>query len=185
MSEPFQKWFMIVIGFCQKGQRKIKKVGKMQKYIHNTIKWSIFTYETLHLYQNNANNVEIHWNKTSNHNSRSTLYFLAQIQCETGIKSIPFNDILVKWPDASSIDFYTFRLLKDLLDGENQKYEIVYRKCRWIRKICLPFLRKTPPSKKIKCRYIAKNQCYQIEHTKNYLLALVILYWNIILYIII
>ena len=40
-----------------------------------------------------------------NETSKSTVAYLAKEESETGIKCIPFNDMLVKAPDASPMDF--------------------------------------------------------------------------------
>src|SRR5277367_305194 len=50
--------------------------------------------------------------RSSSHTSRSTRAFLDQMEQNTGIHYVPFTDIPVKAPDASTMDFCAFGLLK-------------------------------------------------------------------------
>src|SRR5277367_6119474 len=50
--------------------------------------------------------------RSSSHTSRSTRAFLDQMEQDTGIHYVPFTDIPVKSPEASTMDFCAFGLLK-------------------------------------------------------------------------
>ena len=53
--------------------------------------------------------------KSSSHMSKSTTTYLAKKEPETRIKCISFDEISVKWPEASPMDFCAFDLLKRTL----------------------------------------------------------------------
>lgn len=50
--------------------------------------------------------------KASSHTSKLTFVYLAEKQSEIGIKFTPLNEIPMKSPDASPIDFCAFGLSK-------------------------------------------------------------------------
>ena len=50
--------------------------------------------------------------KASNHKSKSTVAYLAKKESEIGIKCIPLNDICVKPPETSPMNFCNFGALK-------------------------------------------------------------------------
>ncbi|GFX40857.1 uncharacterized protein TNCV_3760781 [Trichonephila clavipes] len=58
------------------------------------------------------NKVDLHMYKASSHTSKSTATYLANKESETGIKCIPLDEMRVKLPYASLMDFCAFGLLK-------------------------------------------------------------------------
>ncbi|GFX06191.1 transposable element Tcb1 transposase [Trichonephila clavipes] len=81
-----------------------------QQLLDNVVQKEIPT-----LYGKDIDKVELHMDKTSSHPSKSTAAHLAKKESKPEIKCIPLNEILVKSPDASSIDFSSFVLVKRTL----------------------------------------------------------------------
>ena len=99
-------------------QRQIKnhkvssKVKVNSLYYKNNILKPLFEEEIPALYGKDIDKVELCRDKASSHTSKSTTAYLVKKESKTGIKCIPLNEIPVKLPDASSMDFCAFVLLK-------------------------------------------------------------------------
>ncbi|GFY18670.1 hypothetical protein TNCV_2398941 [Trichonephila clavipes] len=65
--------------------------------------------------------VELYVDQVSSHMSKSTATYLAKKESETGIKCIPFDEILVKPFGVSPKDFCDFDLLKRALGKQQRK----------------------------------------------------------------
>ncbi|GFW80550.1 uncharacterized protein TNCV_2416521 [Trichonephila clavipes] len=59
-------------------------------------------------YGNDFDKVKLHMDKASSHTSKSTAAYLAKKESETGIKCIRFDEMHVKSPYASAMDFCAF-----------------------------------------------------------------------------
>ncbi|GFW37488.1 uncharacterized protein TNCV_860951 [Trichonephila clavipes] len=124
------------------------------------------------MYRKDIDKVELHMHKTFSHMSKSTTAYLAKKESETGIKCIPFDEVRVKSPYASAMDFCVLGLLKRALGKRytrtmNGLWKTVQEE--W-SKICMTVLRKNLLSRKTQARAIVKNHGYQIEekcHKKN------------------
>ncbi|GFU49086.1 hypothetical protein TNCV_4173621 [Trichonephila clavipes] len=69
-----------------------------------------FEEEILDLYGKDIDKVEHHKDKVSSHPFKSTTTNLAKKELENGIKCISLDEISVKSPDTSSMDFCAFGL---------------------------------------------------------------------------
>ena len=63
-------------------------------------------------YGKDIDKVELHMDKAFSHTSKSTTAYLGKKDIERVIKWIPLDEILLKPPDASPMDFGAFGLLK-------------------------------------------------------------------------
>ncbi|KMQ81781.1 transposase, partial [Lasius niger] len=108
-KETFSKGFIIIAGYSYDGKLIIRRVHKNAKvnpaYYQTEVLTPIFRTEVPALYGRDKNRVWVHQDKASSHTSRSTLAFLENMEQETGVHVIPFNNIPVKSPDASPMDF--------------------------------------------------------------------------------
>ncbi|GFX89214.1 uncharacterized protein TNCV_1339131 [Trichonephila clavipes] len=77
----------------------------------NTLK-PIFEEEIPATYEKDNDKVEFHMDKACSNTSKSTATYLAKKESETGIKCIPFDEIRVKSPNTSLMDFCVLSLLK-------------------------------------------------------------------------
>ena len=171
---------MVVAGYCYQGKLPLIKVDPKTKinslYYQKDVLEPIFRREIPRLYGDDSKNVWFHQDKASSHTSRSTSSFLEELTRETKINVIPFSSIPVKSPDASPMDFCAFGMLKRALGNcrattLNGLWKICKRE--WQR-IDPTILRRSLLSWKVRCRAIAKNKGYHIEHMKEKKLRLVI-----------
>lgn len=120
-KENFSRGFMIVSGYCHKVKLEIRRVEKNAKinslYYQTNVLDPLYRSEVPALYGTQATSVWIHQDKASSHTSKSTRAYLTRMEEETGIRAIPFEDIPVKSPDASPMDFCGFGLLKSGLSS--------------------------------------------------------------------
>ncbi|GFX28546.1 transposase [Trichonephila clavipes] len=100
---------MIVAGFCHNGKLKIKEVSSKTKinslYNQQNILEPIFEEEIPDVYGKDIDKVEIHKDKVSSNTFNSNATYLAKRESEIGIKCIPSDEILVKSPVASPMNF--------------------------------------------------------------------------------
>jgi hypothetical protein len=172
-KESYPKGFMVVAGFSYNGKLKLRKVDRHTKinsaYYQTEVLNPIFHQDIPSLYGNDVEKVWVHQDKASSHTSTSTANFLEVLHMETKINTIPFAHIPVKSPDASPMDFCAFGILKNrirhrrptTLDG---LWKVA--QTEW-RNLDLAVLRRALLSWKIRCRGIAMNNGYQIEHLKH------------------
>jgi len=170
--ESFSKGFMLVAGYSYNGKLTLHKVDPKTKvnaayYQANVLK-PIIERDIPALYGGEANQVWIHQDKASSHTAASTRLYMEQMQDETGIHSIPFDDIPVKSPDASPMDFCAFGLLKRALGSRRPRtLSGLWKICQeeWLR-IDIGVLRASLLQWKLRCRAIAAMRGYQIEHNR-------------------
>ncbi|GFU43531.1 hypothetical protein TNCV_406231 [Trichonephila clavipes] len=103
--------------------------------------------------------------KASSPPSKSTTAYLAKKKLKREIKCIPFDEILVKSSDASSMDFCAFGLLKQTLGKRHPRtlnglWKTIQEEGS---KIGATVLRKSLLSSKIRARAILESHGYQIE----------------------
>lgn len=172
--ESFSKGFMVIAGYCSKGKLQIRKVEKNVKvnslYYQTNVLDPIYHTEIPALYGTDANMVWLHQDKASSHTSRSTVAYLQQLHQETGIRAIPFEDIPVKSPDASPMDFCAFGLLKRALASRRPRSLSglwkAYRE-EWDA-LDMTSLRRSLLQWKLRCRAIVGMHGHQIEHDRRW-----------------
>jgi hypothetical protein len=171
-KETFSKGFMVVAGYCHNGKLEIRRVAKNTKinstYYQTNVLAPLFTQEIPNLYGVEKNKVWLHQDKASSHTSKTTRKYLREMEETTGIRSIPFEDIPVKSPDASPMDFCGFGLLKRALGRRRPRtVEGLWKACQqeWMN-IDLAVLQRSLLHWKIRCRAIVHQQGHQIEHNR-------------------
>ena len=98
----------------------------------------------------------------------SSVWSISQKGRQTGIRSIPFSEIPVKFPDAAPMDFCAFGLLKRALGNRrprtvNGLWKAVLQE--WER-IDLAKLQRSLIQWKLRCRAIVRQHGHQIEHNR-------------------
>jgi hypothetical protein len=173
-KESFPKGFMVVAGYSYRGKLKIRRVKKNCKinsqYYQEEILRPIYEQEIPAMYGNDANMVRIHMDKASSHTSRSSLAFYREMEEATGIQAIPFNEVPVKSPDASPMDYCGFGLLKRALGKRRvTTMDGLWKavKMEWDN-IPLPVLQRSLLQWKLRCRAIVRNQGKHIEHFRTW-----------------
>lgn len=171
-KEKFSKGFMVVAGYCARGQLKIHRVAKNVKinaaYYQKNVMDPIFHEEIPRLYSEDTPNVWIHMDKASSHTARSSQDYYHRKAVETGVNVIPFKRIPVKSPDASPMDFCGFGLLKQRLASRRPTtIEGLWKVCQeeWAN-IPLPVLRRSLLQWKLRCRDIVQAHGFHIEHNR-------------------
>ncbi|GFV99550.1 uncharacterized protein TNCV_5079141 [Trichonephila clavipes] len=76
----------------------------------NTSSEPNFEKEIPSLYGKDFDKVQLHMDRASSHTSKSTATYLAKKESETGMKYIPFDEIHIKSPYASAMNFCAFGL---------------------------------------------------------------------------
>ncbi|KAJ4445255.1 hypothetical protein ANN_07056 [Periplaneta americana] len=107
-------------------------------------------------------------NKASSHTSRASLAYYNRKSVETGINVIPFNNIPVKSPDASPMNFCRFDLLKRGLASRcPTTVEGLWRVCQEVwHNIPLPVLWHSIPRWKLRSRALVHACGHHIEHNQ-------------------
>lgn len=159
-KDSFSKGFMVTAGYCYKGKLEIRKVPKNVKvnslHYQRTVLDPIYRRELPALYGREVTRVRLHQDKASSHTSRSTLAHLRKLEQETGIKAIPFEDIPVKSPDASPMDYCAFGLLKRALGSRRpQSLHGLWKACKeeWAA-LDMTVLQRSLLQWKLRCRAI-------------------------------
>lgn len=173
-KESFPRGFMVVAGYCYKGQLKMHRVEKNAKvnavYYQTNILEPIYREEIPALYGAEASKVWIHQDKAASHTARSTVAYMKEMEKETGIHAIPYSEIPVKSPDASPMDFCGFGLLKRALGNRRPKtVDGLWKVCidEWAR-IDPAVLQRSLLQWKLRCRAIVRRQGLQIEHNRSW-----------------
>ena len=118
-DENFKKGFMIVGVITAWDTVPLFRVPSQVKinsqyYIDYVLK-PLFTKHLPRLYPNEMNKVFFHHDKASSHTAFSTTEYLEKLKSSKGISYLEKDDIHVKAPDASPLDFYGFGYLKQKL----------------------------------------------------------------------
>ncbi|GFW24476.1 hypothetical protein TNCV_607171 [Trichonephila clavipes] len=70
---------------------------------------------------NDIDKVEPHLDKAPSHISKSAAAYLAKEESKIEIKCVPFDEVLVKLPEAALMDFCVFGLLKRALGKRHSR----------------------------------------------------------------
>ena len=172
--ESFSKGFMVIAGYSYKGKLRIRRVGKNVKmnsvYYQTNVLTPLYRTEIPALYGPETGMAWIHQDKASSHTSKTTRSFMNRMQNETGINAIPFEDIPVKSPDASPMDFCAFGLLKRALGKRRPRtLDGLWKACKeeW-EQMDMSSLQRSLLQWKLRCRAIVKQAGYQIEHDRSW-----------------
>ena len=118
-GESFAKSFMVVGIITGRGTVPLFRVPSSVKinaqyYIDYVLK-PLFTMHLPRLYPNEMDKVYFHHDKASSHTANLTTAYLVKMESELGISFINKDEIPVKTPDGSPLDFFGFGYLKQTL----------------------------------------------------------------------
>jgi len=118
--EKFSKRFMIVGALTGRGPLPLIKVPEgvkvnSQFYIDHVLKPLLEGPELRLLYGNELHKIFVHHDLATSHTSHLTTAYAEDLKSRTGITIIPKEEIPVKAPDASPMDFFGFGYLKQRL----------------------------------------------------------------------
>lgn len=118
-DESFSKSFMVIGVITGRGTVPLFRVPakvkiNAQYYIENVLK-PLFTEHLPRLYKKEMHKVFFHHDKATSHTAQATTDYLNKLSEELGITYINNEDIPVKTPDGSPLDFYGFGFLKQEL----------------------------------------------------------------------
>jgi transposase len=171
-SESFQKSFMVVGVITGKRTLPLMRVPSNTKinaqyYVDYVLK-PLFTEYLPRLYRKEMNKVFFHHDKCTSHTAKITTEFLEKQRKEQGISYILPQDIPVKSPDASPLDFFGFGYLKQTLASKRPKtLDGVWKLSQEVwSKIKKKTIGKVFGSWKKRLRLISTKDGQQIEHIK-------------------
>lgn len=121
------------------------------------------------LYPGETEKIFVHHDKASSHTAKKTTAYAEDLKSRTGITIIPNEEIPVKSPDTSPMDFFGFGLLKQKLHFRKAKtIEGVWKilKEEW-NSITPEMVRKVYNSWKLRLRKVAEGNGEHIEQTKK------------------
>ena len=118
-GESFPKSFMVIEVITGRGTVPLFRVPANVKinaeyYVEYVLK-PLFTDHLPLLYPKDMHKVFFHHDKASSHTANATTKYLDEVKEELGITYITNEDIPVKTPDGSPLDFYGFGFLKQQL----------------------------------------------------------------------
>jgi hypothetical protein len=118
-SESWPTGFMIVGGMTGRGTLPLLRIPPKAKvsgdyYVEHVLK-PYLQKDIPCLYPGEVNKVTLHHDKASSHTCNLTTQYLQDMNMNTGIKFIRKEDIPVKSPDISPMDFFGFGFLKQSL----------------------------------------------------------------------
>jgi hypothetical protein len=121
------------------------------------------------IYPNELDQVFVHHDKATSHTARVTQDYLKECNEKYGISFIANEDIPVKAPDASPLDFYGFGYLKQKLQlSKVSTVTGLWKKCKEIWSQISPSdIERVFDSWKRRCRMIVRVHGDHIEHTKS------------------
>ena len=171
-NESFEQSFMVVGVITGKGTVPLFKVPSNVKinahyYVEYVLK-PILTIHLPRLYGKDMDKVFFHHDKASSHTANLTIAFLEEMKSKFGISYLEKEDIPVKAPDASPLDFYGFGYLKqELLKRRARTLDGVWKLSQEIwSKITVPKIEKVFASWKRRLRMVTKKDGEHIEQTK-------------------
>ena len=172
-DESFKNGFMIVGVITGRGTVPLLRVPSQVKinaqyYVDYVLK-PLFTKLLPRLYENEMSKVFFHHDKAPSHTANLTKDYLDQLKSSMGISYLEKQDIPVKAPDASPLDFYGFGYLKQqlskrkarTLDGVWKLFQEIWSQ------IDVETCQKVFIAWKRRCRLISAKNGEQIEHTKD------------------
>ena len=134
-NESFDESFMVVGIITGRGTVPLFRVPSnvkinAQYYIDFVLK-PLFNVHLPRLYPNEMNKVFFHHDQASSHTANLTIGYLEEMKSKFGITYLEKEDIPVKAPDASPMDFFGFGYLKQKLQKRrSQTLQGVLEKCR-------------------------------------------------------
>jgi [histone H3]-lysine36 N-dimethyltransferase SETMAR len=118
-DESFKKGFMVIGVITGKGTLPLIRVPSAVKvnaqYYVDYVLRPLFTQHLPALYGKEINKVFFHHDKATSHTANLTTAYLEKLKVELGINYLAKEDIPVKSPDASPLDFFGFGYLKQKL----------------------------------------------------------------------
>ena len=118
-SESWPTGFMVVARMTGRGTLPLLKVPPQVKissayYVENVLKQYLET-DVPKLYPGELDKVTFHHDRASSHRANNTTLYLEDLRLRTGINYIAKENIPVKSPDISPMDFFGFGFLKQAL----------------------------------------------------------------------
>lgn len=169
----FPKGFMIVGILTGRGALPLIRVPNKVKvnsefYVNYVLK-PLFEKLLPKLYKNDMDQVFLHHDKATSHTSEFTTNHLKEISEKLGISFLGKEDIPIKSPDCSPLDFYGFGMLKQKLIHKRVKsLEGVWKHCKSIwSQISAAEVVKVFDSWKRRCRLIVKKNGSHIQRAKD------------------
>jgi len=129
----------------------------------------LFTIHLPRLYPNEMNKVFFHHDKATSHTANFTTRYLEQLEREIGIQYLKKQDIPVKAPDGSPLDFFGFGYLKQQLSNRRARtLDGVWKLAQdeW-SKIDIEMIKKVFNSWKRRLRLISAKNGEHIEQIKD------------------
>jgi len=115
-KESFPSKMMVVAGMTGRGVLPLLKIpGNSKVSAENYVKFILKPYFNIYLpalYPQDMNRILFHHDKASSHTANLTTEFLEEQERKHGITFLPKQDIPVKGPDISPLDFFGFGFLK-------------------------------------------------------------------------
>ena len=172
-DESFKKGFMVVGIITGKGTAPLIRVPSAtninaQYYVDYVLR-PLFTKHLPRLYGKDINKVFFYHNKASSHTADLTEDFLEEMKTELGINYLDKEDIPVKCPDGSPLDFFGFGYLKQGISKRRARtLEGVWKIAQEVWSgIDLPTIERTFADWKRRLRKISAKNGEHIEQTKS------------------
>ena len=172
-KEKFGEKFMVVGAITGRGTVPLITVPGNVKinanyYINDVLK-PLLEGSVAKLYPNETHKVFVHHDKASSHTSRKTALYAADLKRRLGMTIINNDQIPVKSPDCSPMDFFGFGVLKQRLHMRRATTIQGVRKVlddEW-SKITPETVRKVFDCWKPRCRLISRTHGEHVEKTKK------------------
>lgn len=172
-GESFPEGFMLVGIITGRGTLPLIKVPSnvkinAQYYVDYVLK-PLFEDHLPRLYKKEINKVFFHHDKATSHTAGITTAYLEQLKREKGIEYIKPEDIPVKAPDASPLDFFGFGYLKQELSKRKARtLDGVWKISNEIwSQINQATVDRVFAAWKRRCRMISRRDGGHVEQTKN------------------
>ena len=172
-TESFDESFMVVGVITGKGTLPLFRVPSSVKinaryYIEHVLK-PLFNDHLPRLYPKEMDKVFFHHDKASSHTANLTLGYLEEMKAKYGIRYMEKEDIPVKAPDASPMDFYGFGYLKqELLKRRAKTLDGVWKLSQEVwSQVTLDKIQKVFASWKRRLRMVTKKDGEHIENIKD------------------
>lgn len=172
-GESFQQGFMVIGVITGRGAVPLFRVPSRVKinaqyYIDYVLK-PLFEEHLPRLYGNDIDKVFFHHDKATSHTAKITTDYLERQKRERGIDYIKPEDIPVKAPDASPLDFFGFGYLKqELAKKRARTLDGVWKLSKRVwSQIDEPTIERVFAAWKRRCRMISRQDGAHVEQTKN------------------
>ena len=171
-GENCSKGFMVIEVMTGRGTVPLFRVPpkvkiNSQYYVDYVLK-PLFQDHLPRLYGKDINKVFFHHDKASSHTADHTMDYLRQMKEELGINYLEKQEIPVKSPDASPLDFFGFGYIKQKLYMSNASTLERFWKLAQVRDgIELSMVQDVFASWKRRCRMVTARDSKHIENIKN------------------